>query len=98
MTPQRVPVVEPVRQIDAPTGASVEPATGTTPWLVVATVAVGVHWLLVATKPQSSPGNDDACTVPWATRFEPAVVSPTAPQCPAVTNPPCTEKPTEQRN
>ena len=31
MMPQREPVVEPERQTEAPTGASVEPFTGTVP-------------------------------------------------------------------
>ena len=47
-------------------------------------------WLLVSTKPKSSPGNEDADTVPCAIcGSQPLVLSPTAPQCPAVTKPPC---------
>src|SRR5689334_1829014 len=43
------------------------------------------------------PGKVDARTVPWACWLKPVVVAPTAPQCPAVTKPPSTEKPIEQR-
>ncbi|PSK64749.1 hypothetical protein B0E53_03319 [Micromonospora sp. MH33] len=97
ITPQRVPVVEPERHTEAPTGASLEPFTGTVPPLKSFTTPCGVHWPLTSTTAQSSPGNEEAAKVPWATRFAPVVRSPGRPQCPAVTKPPTTEKPTEQR-
>src|SRR3954466_1734221 len=98
MTPQCVPVVEPLRQIAAPIGASSEPATGTTP-VDVATTGCGVQSPFTSTKPKSPvPGKTDAFTVPWAASLNPVVVLPGAPQCPAVMKPPSTEKPTEQRN
>src|SRR5690349_15046317 len=98
MTPQWVPVVEPLRHTDAPTGASCEPATGTVPPLKSLTTGCGVQLPLTATTPKSlSPGNDDAVNWPWACWLNPVVVPPTCPQCPAVTKPVVTEKPIEQR-
>ena len=43
------------------------------------------------------PGKTEARVVPWACWLKPVVVEPTWPQCPAVTKPPSTEKPIEQR-
>src|ERR671920_469810 len=98
MTPHRVPVVEPDRQIAAPTGASVLPATGSRlPWKSL-TTGCGVKLALVSTKPMSAlPGNTDARVTPCATPFGALVRDPAGPQWPAVTKPPTTEKPIEQR-
>src|SRR4051794_11614587 len=98
MVPHRVPVVEPDRQIAAPTGASVLPATGSSLPSKSLTTARGVQSPLTSTKPLSaSPGKTEARTVPWACWLKPDVLSPTVPQRPAVTKPPSTEKPIEQR-
>src|SRR4029450_9954708 len=99
MTPQCVPVVEPLRHTVAPTGASCDPATGASPPLKSLTTGRGVQSPLTSTTPKSPlPGNTESVTVPCATWLNPAVVAPTPPQCPAVTKPPSTEKPMEQRN
>ncbi len=62
--PQRHPVVDPERQIDAPTAACVEPAT----WEPeLTTVAVAVQLALTATHAMSRPGKVEPWKVPWAT-------------------------------
>src|SRR6185503_7400023 len=82
-----------------PTGASSAPATGASPPLKSFTTGRGVQSALVSTNPKSPfPGNVETRTVPCASWLNPAVVAPTAPQWPAVTKPPSTENPIEQRN
>src|SRR3954469_14200448 len=98
MTPQCVPVVEPLRHTDAPTGASWAPATGTVPPLKSLTTGCGVKVPFTVTSAKSpQPGNCDAVNVPCACPVVLAVLLPGCPQCPAVTKPTVTEKPTEQR-
>src|SRR6185312_11529690 len=61
IVPQNVPVVEPERQIAAPTGASVLPATGSRLPLKSLTNGCSVSPLVTCTKPSSlSPGKIDA--------------------------------------
>ncbi len=98
IVPQNVPVVEPERHTAAPTGASVLPATGSSLPLKSLTTGRGVQSPLTSTKPMSaSPGKTEAFTTPCASLLKPVVVVPGVPQWPAVTKPPSTEKPIEQR-
>ncbi len=64
--PQCQPVVEPERQIEAPTAAWVEPATRTFWPPCPLTYGVEVQLLLVATQAVSRPGKVDAWKLPWA--------------------------------
>ena len=101
MVPQCQPVVEPDRQIAAPTSASTEPATCTSLVPSPLTAGVAVHSLSTLTQDMSLPGKTEASTVPWSTSLKPVVLPPGFPQCPAPANPCCpplvTENPTEQR-
>src|SRR4051812_3119648 len=98
MRPQCVPVVDPLRHTEAPTGASAEPATVMVPPLKSLTTGCGVQSPFTSTNEKSPlPGKVDCRNVPCACWLKPVVVLPGWPQCPALTKPPSTEKPIEQR-
>src|SRR5690242_2686459 len=94
--PHRQPVVLPERQMDAPMPAWLEPWTRTLPLLWLYTQGCGVHEPLVPTHPMSLPGQTEPRTLPMDCQLKPSAGVPAPPQCPAVTKPPTTEKPTEQ--
>src|SRR6478752_7513876 len=101
MVPQCQPVVEPDRQTEAPSMATLEPATVTVPPLPFFTSGLGVQSAFTATQAKSLPGKVDPWKTPWAARLTPVVVAPALPQWPALTNPfwvpRVTENPIEQR-
>src|SRR4051794_695556 len=96
--PQCQCVVEPDRQIDDPTGATAEPRTGRSGTVPQPSTTPTVHQPPpMRMNEKSLPGNDDAAKLPIHEPSQPFTDAPAPPQCPALTKPPCTEKPIEQR-